>query len=412
MQCNCKICHLMLNSHRKGSFSVNHVISGVSCGGTGPVETNGASQNIDSQDIVQKNLSAGVLMDGFLLLADGTKLNGQLSGCSSPTAGWLTVNTGVVGFQQMLTDPVYRNVLLAFTYPEVGNTGEAASFSESDTVQPRGVIVRELCSFPSHYRAGGGLSEMLSRAEVPCLSGVDTRGLAVLLRRNGEMPAMIASADHDESDLLRRLRDTGRPRWAADGEGGTERKMGGECGPEVAVIDLGMRNSFAGQLCRCCRPRIFSCDALPETVMEQEPDAVVVTDGPAVGPPPEESLELLKSIIGRVPLLACGLGNIALGMAMGCGIDFLRRGHHGANYPVRDVQSGAIETTFQRHSVVLDRQSAEQCEHLDVSRINVNDGSVEGVRTGDGLAIGYQHLLPLHGRDGVNHHLSEFMESL
>ncbi len=348
-------------------------------------------------------------MNGILLLSDGTKFAGELEGDFSPVTGWLTANTAVVGFQQMLTDPAYRNTLLAFTYPEVGNVGVSDVFSESQGVQPGGIVVRELCQSPSHYRAESGLPDMLSSSGVPCLTGIDTRGLAVHLRKEGEMPAAIASAEFDEKELIKTLANVKRPQWEKTN---TTELNAHKSGPDVAVINLGMRSSFTKQLCQCCNPIPFPYDATPDMISKQDPDAVIVTDGPSFNYPPAETVETIKKIAGHTPLLACGLGNTALGLAMGAKMDFFGRGHHGANYPVRRLSDGKIQTTRQQHSVVLNRKSVEKCGNLNVSMLNVNDGSVEGVMSGDGSAIGYQALLSMEGRNNINPHILNFIDAI
>lgn len=353
-------------------------------------------------------------MDGFLLLADGTKLEGELrGGYDSPVTGWLTANTGVVGFTQMLTDPSYHNVLLSFTYPEIGNTGVERASLESEDIQPNALIVREVCSYPSHYRSEQGLLDFLNDSNTACLSGIDTRWLAVHLRVKGEMPALIASEEHEqeEADLLEKISGLQRPVWEQI-TGTVPPTQSSKDSPNIVLIDLGMRNSFAGQISRCCQPTILQSDATPDAVWEQNPEALIVTDGPAFSHPPHEIVETLKSLTGRLPILACGLGSAALGMAMGCKVEYFQRGHHGANYPVRNTEDNSIENTQQRHSVVLNRQSVEENESVHLAFVNVNDGSVEGIRTSDGSALGYQPLLSSHGKEGINHHILDFFGTL
>ncbi len=352
-------------------------------------------------------------MDGFLLLADGTKLEGELrGGYDSPVTGWLTANTGVVGFTQMLTDPVYHKVLLSFTYPEIGNTGVERASLESEDIQPNALIVREVCSYPSHYRSEQGLLDFLNDSNTVCLSGVDTRWLAVHLRMKGEMPALIASEKHEqeEADLLEKISDLQRPAW--EKIRGKASPPQSNDSPNIVLIDLGMRNSFAGQISRCCQPTILQSNATPDTVWEQNPEALIVTDGPAFSHPPHGIVETLKSLTGRLPILACGLGSAALGMAMGCKVEYLQRGHHGANYPVRNIKDNSLENTQQRHSVVLNRGSVEDSENVELAFANVNDGSVEGIRTCDGSALGYQPLLSPRGKDGINSHILDFFGTI
>ncbi|KPK57745.1 MAG: hypothetical protein AMK73_09845, partial [Planctomycetes bacterium SM23_32] len=145
------------------------------------------------------------------MLADGMRLGGQLKGTAQVAVGWLAANTAVVGFQEMATDPTYRGAVLAFTYPEVGNVGVTDAFSESPRVQAAALVVKVLSEYRSHYRAERDLEDLLREGGVPCLCGVDTRGVAVHLREAGEMAAAVAPADADPDDLLQRLASFGRP---------------------------------------------------------------------------------------------------------------------------------------------------------------------------------------------------------
>ncbi len=345
-------------------------------------------------------------MEGFILLADGEKLHGELLCHTATATGYLAVNNAVVGFQQMLTDPCYQKTLLAFTYPEVGNVGMSADFSESNGIQPNALIVRELCRNPNHYRAEAGLLDLLSNSEVPCLTGIDTRWLAVHLREKGEMPAAVASLEADEQELAEQLEKMQRPAWS---EPEKIKMPANQDAPKVAVINLGIRRSFAEQLNRCCNPILFPYNTTKQEIMKCSPDAVIVSDGPSLNYPPEETVKLIKNLAGATPLLACGLGNVALGLAMGAKMDFFKRGHHGVNYPVRRMTDGKIETTLQYHSIVLNKKSVERCEHIEISHENVNDQTVEGIRTTDGSATGYQPTLPKLGRDNINPHITDFI---
>ena len=348
-------------------------------------------------------------MDGYILLADGTRLDGEIAGAPTTAVGWLTANTSVVGFQEMATDPAYAGCVLVFTYPEVGNVGVTAAFSESLGVRPAGLVVRVLSERASHYLAENTFESMLTRAGVPCLTGVDTRGLAVHVRRNGEMAAAIAPAGVDPEELGERLRSAGRPEFRPPD---TPSPQSAGAGPVVAVIDLGIRRSDLSQLTRCCRPTLLSHDAGAEDVLECEPAGVFISDGPAAAAPPKASVETVRALLGRVPLLGCGLGHVALGVALGCEVGYLKRGHHGANYPVRSLSDGAVEVTAQRHTVLVDRDSAAATSGVEVTLENINDSTVEGIAAADGSALGFQHLLAAPEPGGVNGHIRRFVERL
>jgi carbamoyl-phosphate synthase small subunit len=348
-------------------------------------------------------------MKGYVLLADGMRLDGVLVGPPRTAVGWLVANTAVVGFQEMVTDPAYKGTVLAFTYPEVGNVGAAQAFSESAQVQVEGLVVKVLSEYRSHYLSEKDFSEMLAQAEVPCLAGIDTRALAVHLRDAGEMPAAIAPADADASALKRTLVALQRPEWRPSRLSAVPPAEGG---PRVAVISLGIRRSQLRQLGACCRVTMFGPEAEAGDILAVRPAGVFISDGPGVGLPPGEAVETIRALLGKVPMLGCGLGHVALGMALGCATGFLKRGHHGANYPVRHVVDGTVGVTEQRHTVVLDRASVLRSPRAALLYENVNDQTVEGIMTAGGLATGVQDTLAAPAPGLVNPVIRRFVGGL
>ncbi len=348
-------------------------------------------------------------MEGYLLLADGMRLDGTLKGAPKTAIGWLVANTGVVGFQEMATDPAYRDTLLAFTYPEVGNVGATDRSAESPRVQAAGLLIKGLSEHPSHYLSEQAFDAMLGEAGVPCLCGVDTRGLAVHLRDEGEMAAAIAPAETEPDELREALEAFERTVFKP---AETARFPEGVSGPEVAVLDLGARRSLLDQLALCCRPTRFPYDAAADAMLEAHPGGVIVSDGPATTVPPAETVETLGGLVGRVPVLALGLGHVALGLALGCEASFLRRGHHAANCPVRNVQTGETDVTLQRHSVVLDHDSVAEAAEAELLWQHVNDGTVEGIASADGTAHGLQ-FIPAAPQPGLlNEHIRRFIDRI
>ena len=348
-------------------------------------------------------------MKGYILLADGMRLDGVLAGAAKTALGWLVANTAVVGFQEMATDPAYKDRVLAFTYPEVGNVGITKSFSESARLQVAGLVVKVLSEYRSHYLSEDSLENMLKRGGVPCLTGVDTRGLAVHMREHGEMPAAIAPAETNPDELRKRLVSLPRPEFKPT-EGPVP--QAGDSHKRVATINLGVRNSTVRQLNLCCRTTVLPYNADAKTVLSSARQGVFVSDGPGGVLPPEETVATIKALVGRVPLLACGLGHVALGVALGCKAVFLKRGHHGANYPVRNVEHGRVEVTEQRHTVMLDRTSVTENPKVKLLCENINDSTAEGVRAADGAAIGLQSTLAPAQAGMVNPYIKQFVDSL
>ncbi len=348
-------------------------------------------------------------MNGFILLADGTRLDGTLAGAPKTAMGWLAANTAVVGFQEMATDPTYKARLLVFTYPEIGNVGVTKAFSESPRIQAAGLVVKVLSEYRSHYLSEDSLDSLMKREDVPCLVGIDTRGLAVIIRDRGEMPAAITPADADAAALQKALAALERPRFkptngpAAPGAGS---------GKTVAVINLGIRRSTLQQLALCCSPQLLPYDANEQNVLASKPSGLFISDGPGGAAPPEQTVATIRQLVGKIPILAAGLGHVALGIALGCRPAFLKRGHHGANYPVRSLADGRVEITEQRHSVMLERESLTGNAAVALLMENLNDSTVEGIRTPDGLAVGLQATLAAAQPGAINPHIKQFIDRL
>jgi carbamoyl-phosphate synthase small subunit len=180
----------------------------------------------------------------------------------------------------------------------------------------------------------------------------------------------------------------------------------------VAVLDLGIRRSQLAQLALCCRPVVFPHDASEETVLACRPAGVFISDGPGGVLPPAEVARTVAALLGKAPLLGCGLGHVALGLAAGCRATFLKRGHHGANYPVRNLVDGTVEVTEQRHTVMLDRDSVQASRAVSLLAENINDGSVEGIRSPDARSAGLQFTLAAHAPGTVNVHIRRFVDAL
>jgi carbamoyl-phosphate synthase small subunit len=348
-------------------------------------------------------------MDGYILLADGLKLKGVLLGPPRTVVGRLVANTAVVGFQEMATDPAYQGTILAFTYPEVGNVGVAAAFSESPRVQAAGLVVKVLSEYRSHYLSEDDFISMLTRDGLPCLADVDTRGLAVHLREAGEMNAAIVSEKADAAEVQEAIRAMEGHEFLAPEPPALP---AGASGARVSVLNLGVRRSQLTQLAAGCSLAVYPHDADAGAILADSPSAVFISDGPGTAVPPQQTVDTVGALLGQVPLFGCGLGHVALGMALGCEPAFLKRGHHGANYPVRDLADGTVEVTQQRHTVALDRDSVAGSPEAELLWENINDGTVEGIRAADGSAIGFQSILAAPQRGLVNAHIKQFVKGL
>ena len=332
----------------------------------------------------------------FLVLEDGSTYRGYSFGAEVSAHGEVVFNTSMTGYQEMLTDPSYAGQIVVPTYPLIGNYGINEADFESRKVQVSGFVVREHCAQPSHATSTSTLHEFLAAQDIPGISGVDTRAITRRLRTQGVMMGVLAVDESPESALAR-LRDLpgygevdyvqqvstdnayawDRPvaaskRTADPGNGGLKEQ-------KILVSDYGLKYSIM----RILRSRGCEITAVPATASAQEilarqPDGVVLSPGPGDPELLDYAVETASGLIGRVPIMGICLGNQVLGRAFGGKTFKLKFGHRGANHPVRDLSTGLVHITSQNHGYAVDPESLPS--EVEVSHVNLNDGTVEGLR--------------------------------
>jgi len=326
-----------------------------------------------------------------LLLQDGTVFHGESIGASGTTIGEAVFATAMTGYQEMLTDPSFAGQLLTLTYPLVGNYGVNPQDVESGRIQVEGFIVRELCEEPSNWRSSMGLREYLTSNGIVAMQGVDTRALTRHLRVAGVMMgamsteltttelknALDTAPNYGDLNFVQRVSTTDAYEWTGD-----ECSTLDEC-PEprcrVALIDLGIKRNIARCLAKeGCAVTVLPCDASADDVMRVEPDGVVFSPGPGDPRQLKETVATMREMIGRKPILGICLGHQMFGMAMGGDIIKLKFGHRGANHPVKITINGKVRITAQNHGYAVDPEGLS--DDAEVTRINLNDGTVEGLR--------------------------------
>ena len=317
-----------------------------------------------------------------LVLADGALFAGESIGAPVEVSGEVVFNTSMTGYQEMLTDPSYGGQILTLTYPLAGNYGINPDDIESRRIQVRGLIVRESCLEPSHWQLDRTLSEYLVAAGVPALSGVDTRALTRHLRSKGVMMGLITS-DSPVDSVLERLRalpaynSVDYVRQASEEQPGSWPGRSDE-GPLIAVVDYGVKHNIMRSLTALgARVRTFPYDATAEDVLAADPDGIVLSPGPGDPELLDYALATVKDLLGRRPVLGICLGHQLVGRALGASTYKLPFGHRGGNHPVRDEATGRVYITAQNHGYAIDGKSLRG--GLEVSHINLNDGTVEGL---------------------------------
>ena len=341
-----------------------------------------------------------------LALEDGTVYVGDAFGGHGTTSGEVCFNTSMTGYQEILTDPSYRGQILCMTAPQIGNYGVNAVDVESAGVQMAGFVVREASRIASNHTATGTLGDYLAAAGTIGLAGIDTRALVRRLRIRGAMTGVISTEVLDAAELVRLARSSpalvGRdlvaevmPRvttaWtevlAADARPLPQPRAGGimpdapvaTAIKHVVALDYGMKWNIARHLADSgCRVTVLPGKATADDVLALAPDGVFLSNGPGDPEVLGYCVETVRGVLGKVPIFGICLGHQLLGLACGGRTFKLKFGHRGANQPVLDRLRDRVEITSQNHGFAVDEASLPA--EVEVTHVNLNDGTVEGLR--------------------------------
>lgn len=319
----------------------------------------------------------------ILVLEDGSVFAGWSCGVPGEVSGEVVFQTDVVGYQEVLTTPSYRGQLVALTYPLIGNYGVNSQDWESEAVQPRGLILKKMSPIFSNFRAEKSLPDFLRENGLMAMEGIDTRALAVHLRDHGEMKGILSTRESDVGKLQKRLKSM---------PSSYEEDLLSQVTPaevifpqekkdlSLAVMDFGMRRSLIDQFAArgCSLIRFPAYTKAPE-VLDCKPDGILLGPGPGDPARGRSIVEEVKKIVASgLALLGIGLGHQFLGLALGAKVKRMHLGHHSGNQPVREIGQGHSLITVQSHSFALEVPA--ECECL-VTHVNLNDQSVEGIRS-------------------------------
>jgi carbamoyl-phosphate synthase small subunit len=321
----------------------------------------------------------------FLVLEDGSIYEGFPFGAEDTTYGEVVFNTSMSGYQEMLTDPSYAGQILVLTYPLIGNYGVNDAYFESKQVQVRGLVVREHCLVPSHWQSTGSLPEFLQSNGIPGISGVDSRALTRRLRSSGVMMGVLTSEMTPEEaskelkglprygsiDFVKQVASDKKYEWKS-----TSDYAAPTC--HIVIVDMGLKYNIARILTRLgCLVTVVPCTTAVEEVLKLKPDGVVLSPGPGDPALLGYMGETVRKLMQRKPVMGICLGHQLIGTALGAKTFKLKFGHRGGNHPVYDLVSGRVYITTQNHGYAVDADSLK-CG-LEVSQINLNDGTVEGL---------------------------------
>ena len=332
----------------------------------------------------------------ILALEDGAIFEGVAFGATGERGGEVVFNTGLTGYPEVLTDPSYKGQIVVMTYPHIGNYGITDEDFESWQPHVEGFVVREFSPLSSNWRAQTTLEDFLRRHGIIGISEVDTRALTRHIRRLGAMRGYLSTVDADPRDVVAKARasagmvgrdlvqvvTTDKPFvWNPDA---TDAPF------HVVAYDYGVKHNLLRELAaRGCRVTVVPATQSASDVLALDPDGVFLSNGPGDPAALDYAVGNVRALLGRVPLFGVCLGHQLMGLAVGGTTYKLKFGHHGVNQPVKHLATGQVEITSQNHGFAVDPASLP--DSVEITHLNLNDGTVEGLRHREAPAFSVQY---------------------
>ncbi len=342
-----------------------------------------------------------------LALADGTVFRGRSIGADGAKVGEVVFNTAMTGYQEILTDPSYCEQIVTLTYPHIGNTGVNGEDEESPQVYAAGLVIRDSPVRASSWRAGQTLPEYLTARGVVAIADIDTRRLTRILRERGAQSGCLMAGRVDEAEALAKARafpglagmdlakvvTTARPyEWAEGGwQPGAGYRKAGRARHRVAAYDYGVKRNILRMLVdRGCAVTVFPAQTPARDVLATKPDGVFLSNGPGDPEPCDYAIDAIRALLDdtRIPVFGICLGHQLMGLASGARTIKMKFGHHGANHPVKDLDTGQVVITSQNHGFAVDPASLPPT--LRPTHVSLFDGSLQGLARTDRPAFCFQ----------------------
>lgn len=346
-----------------------------------------------------------------LILENGEVFVGKAFGSDKELSGEVVFNTGMTGYQEILSDPSYCAQIVTLTYPLIGNYGINRDDFESIKPSINGLIVKEAAKHPSNWRKEESIDGFLKAHNIPGLEGIDTRKLTRMIREYGTLKGILTSVDVNVKDIINQLKQTALIENQVALVSTKQSYYSPGRGFRVVLVDFGMKKGILWELNnRNCDVVVVPYDTSSEEILRLNPDGIMLSNGPGDPTHVPEAIATLKELLGKKPIFGICLGHQLLALACGATTRRLKFGHRGSNHPVKELRTGKIDITSQNHGYTVEEGSIKNTR-LAITHVSVNDGTVEGVEHLDYPAYSVQyHPEASPGPQDANNLFERFME--
>jgi len=348
-----------------------------------------------------------------LVLEDGTIFIGEGFGSEADTIGEVVFNTGMTGYQEILSDPSYCGQIVTLTYPLVGNYGINRDDFESINPSINGFIVKEVCDHPSNFRNQLTLDEYFKAKNIPGLAGIDTRKLTRIIRKYGTLKGAFCGIDANTNEVIAKLKAHNLPTNQVETVSTKSPYPSPGRGNRVVLVDFGMKHGILRELNnRDCDVVVVPYNVTAEEILSLKPDGIMLSNGPGDPKDVPEAIEMIQGVLGKVPLFGICLGHQLFALACGGDTEKMKFGHRGSNHPVKDLKTGKVAITSQNHGYTVRAESLVNT-NLEVTHIALNDETVEGLRHKGVPAFTVQyHPEASPGPEDANGLFNDFLEMI